>query len=47
LDVLEHDENNNVSKGDVIAQVTTNSYIDTQNKLIAKIGIDNLVLQEF
>ncbi len=42
--VLEHDENNNVFKGDVIAQDTTNSYIHSQNKLIATIGIDNLVV---
>jgi len=43
-DILESDENNNVIKGDVIAQDTTNSYIHSQNKLIATIGIDNLVV---
>ena len=43
-EVCQQDENQNVLKGDVIAQATTNSYIHSQNKLIATIGVDNLVI---
>jgi mannose-1-phosphate guanylyltransferase len=43
-EVCEQDEDKNVVKGDVIAQQTTNSYIHSQNKLIATIGVDNLVI---
>lgn len=34
----------NVLKGDVIAHDTYNSYIHSQNKLIATLGVDNLVI---
>ncbi|GAW95546.1 MULTISPECIES: mannose-1-phosphate guanylyltransferase/mannose-6-phosphate isomerase [Colwellia] len=43
-EVCPKDDDNNVLKGDVIAQTTTNSYIHSQNKLIATIGVDNLVI---
>jgi len=43
-DVCAKDENNNVTKGDVIAQQSSNSYIHSQNKLIATVGVDNLVI---
>jgi mannose-1-phosphate guanylyltransferase len=43
-EVCQQNEDKNVLKGDVIAQQTTNSYIHSQNKLIATVGVDNLVI---
>ena len=43
-EVCDKNEQQNVLKGDVIAQQTTNSYIHSQNKLIATVGVDNLVI---
>ncbi|AAZ27214.1 mannose-1-phosphate guanylyltransferase/mannose-6-phosphate isomerase [Colwellia psychrerythraea] len=43
-EVCQQDDDKNVLKGDVIAQQTTNSYIHSQNKLIATVGVDNLVI---
>ncbi len=43
-EVCHQDEDKNVLKGDVIAQKTSNSYIHSQNKLIATVGVDNLVI---
>jgi mannose-1-phosphate guanylyltransferase len=43
-DVCTKDDDNNVIKGDVIAQQSSNSYIHSQNKLIATVGVDNLVI---
>ena len=43
-DVCPKDKNNNVLKGDVIAHSTSNSYVHSQNKLIATLGVDNLVI---
>jgi len=43
-EVCDKNEDNNVLKGDVIAQHTTNSYIHSQNKLISTVGVDNLVI---
>ncbi|MBU2894675.1 mannose-1-phosphate guanylyltransferase/mannose-6-phosphate isomerase [Colwellia sp. D2M02] len=43
-EVCQQNEDKNVVKGDVIAQQTTNSYIHSQNKLIATVGVDNLVI---
>jgi mannose-1-phosphate guanylyltransferase len=43
-EVCPKDDNNNVLKGDVIAQQSTNNYIHSQNKLIATVGVDNLVV---
>jgi mannose-1-phosphate guanylyltransferase len=43
-EVCPQDEYNNVLKGDVIAFQTSNSYIHGQKKLIATVGVDNLVI---
>ncbi|MCW8832362.1 MAG: mannose-1-phosphate guanylyltransferase/mannose-6-phosphate isomerase, partial [Colwellia sp.] len=43
-DVCQQDEQQNVIKGDVIAHDTRNSYLHSQNKLIATLGVDNLVV---
>ena len=43
-EVCQQDEQQNVLKGDVIAHDTRNSYIHSQNKLIATLGVDNLVV---
>jgi mannose-1-phosphate guanylyltransferase/mannose-6-phosphate isomerase len=45
-EVSEKDENNNVIKGDVIAVNSANNYLHSNNKLIAVVGIDNLVVVE-
>ena len=42
--VCQKDAQHNVIKGDVIAHDTSNSYIHSQNKLIATLGVDNLVV---
>ena len=38
------DSNGNVIKGDVIAQDTTNSYINADHHVVAAIGVDNLII---
>jgi len=43
-EVCQKDYQQNVIKGDVIAHDTSNSYIHSQNKLIATLGVDNLVV---
>jgi len=43
-EVCQQDEQQNVLKGDVIAHDTRNSYIHSQNKLIATLGVENLVV---
>jgi len=43
-EVCQQDEHHNVIKGDVIAHDTSNSYIHSENKLIATLGVDNLVI---
>ncbi|MGB0936903.1 MAG: mannose-1-phosphate guanylyltransferase/mannose-6-phosphate isomerase [Colwellia sp.] len=43
-EVCDQDEQQNVIKGDVIAHNTTNSYLHSQNKLIATLGVNNLVV---
>jgi len=45
-EVSDKDENGNVNHGDVIAHNTTNSYINAGHKLIATVGVDNLVIVE-
>lgn len=35
---------NNIVKGDVILHDTTNSYIETENAMVALVGVDNLVV---
>jgi mannose-1-phosphate guanylyltransferase len=43
-EVCEQDAQQNVLKGDVIAHDTSHSYIHSQNKLIATLGVNNLVI---
>lgn len=43
-DIQEKDENQNVLKGNVVALETKNSYIHAQNRKIATIGLDNIVI---
>jgi len=43
-EVCRQDEHHNVIKGDVIAHDTSNSYLHSQNKLVATLGVDNLVV---
>jgi mannose-1-phosphate guanylyltransferase len=43
-DIKDKDINNNFIKGDVITKNTTNSYISSEDKLIATIGVDDLVI---
>ncbi|MCP4320445.1 MAG: mannose-1-phosphate guanylyltransferase/mannose-6-phosphate isomerase [Alteromonadales bacterium] len=43
-EVCQQNEDKNVVKGDVIAHNTSNSYLHSQNKLIATVGVDNLVV---
>jgi mannose-1-phosphate guanylyltransferase/mannose-6-phosphate isomerase len=38
------DSNGNVIKGDVIAQDTTNTYINADHHVVAVIGVDNLII---
>ncbi|MBL4911007.1 MAG: mannose-1-phosphate guanylyltransferase/mannose-6-phosphate isomerase [Alteromonadaceae bacterium] len=45
-DVNQKDENGNVNYGDVISHNTTNSYINAGHKLVATVGVDNLVIVE-
>ena len=44
FEIGDKDKNNNVVKGDVITQETTNSYISSPNRIIATIGVDNLII---
>lgn len=39
-----HDDNQNVIKGDVIAIDTHNCYVHSTNKLVATLGVDNLIV---
>ncbi|REL37066.1 mannose-1-phosphate guanylyltransferase/mannose-6-phosphate isomerase [Thalassotalea euphylliae] len=43
-EVSEQDQDGNVCKGDVLTHETSNSYLHSDNKLIATVGIDNLVV---
>ncbi|MFT7005560.1 MAG: mannose-1-phosphate guanylyltransferase/mannose-6-phosphate isomerase [Colwellia sp.] len=43
-EVCQKDAQQNVIRGDVIAHDTSNSYIHSENKLIATLGVDNLVI---
>lgn len=45
-DVSAKDENQNAIKGDVITVDSTNNYIYAENKLVATVGVDNLVIVE-
>ena len=43
-DIAEKDENNNVIKGDVLSKNTTGSYINSADKLVAVVGLENTVV---
>ena len=43
-DIGTKDANGNVIKGDVIAQDTTNTYINANHHMVATIGVDNLIV---
>ncbi|MBM7036290.1 mannose-1-phosphate guanyltransferase [Vibrio sp. qd031] len=45
-EVAEHDNHLNASKGDVLSIETTNSYLHSTEKLIATVGVDNLIVVE-
>ena len=44
LDISEKDSSGNVAYGDVMLHKTSNSYIRTDGKLVAAIGVDDLVI---
>ena len=43
-DISNKDKNGNVSQGDVILHGTNNSFVRTDGKLVATIGVDNLII---
>ena len=43
-DEMDKNENNNVELGDCISINTKNCYIDSQNSLVATVGVENLVI---
>jgi mannose-1-phosphate guanylyltransferase len=43
-DISEKDENGNVLHGDVLLHETNNSFIRTDDKLVASVGVDDLVI---
>lgn len=45
-EVSAKDENGNVSRGDVMLHNTRNSYVHASNKLVATVGVDNIVVVE-
>ncbi|MAB50723.1 mannose-1-phosphate guanylyltransferase/mannose-6-phosphate isomerase [Marinobacter sp.] len=45
-DLGEKDKSGNVSKGDVLAHNTANSFIHADHKLVATVGVENLVVVE-
>lgn len=45
-DACEKDENNNVATGDVISIQSTGNYLHSENKLIAAVGVDDLIIVE-
>ena len=45
-EVKPHDADGNVVQGDVLLEKTTNSYLHASNRMIATVGIDNLVVIE-
>ena len=45
-DISEKDENKNVSRGDVITSDSNNCYFNAEQKLIAAVGVSNLVVIE-
>ena len=45
-EVNDKDENGNATRGDVLTEQTSNSFIYSQNKLVSTVGVDNLVIIE-
>ncbi|KJF92744.1 mannose-1-phosphate guanyltransferase [Photobacterium angustum] len=45
-EVNEKDESGNATRGDVLVENTTNSYIYSQDKLVATVGVEDLVVVE-
>ena len=45
-DIGSKDSQGNVIKGDVITQETTNTYINADHKMVAVIGVDNIIIIE-
>ncbi len=45
-DVSKKDKQGNVCQGDVIAVSSNNNYVHSENKLVATVGIDNLIVVE-
>lgn len=45
-EVNDKDSSGNATRGDVLVENTTNSYIYSQNKLVATVGVDDLVVVE-
>ncbi len=45
-EVNDKDESGNSSRGDVLLEGTTNSYVYSQNKLVATVGVDNVIVIE-
>ena len=43
-DIGDKDNQGNVTKGDVITQDTTNTYINANHHMVATIGVDNLII---
>ncbi|MDN3616545.1 mannose-1-phosphate guanylyltransferase/mannose-6-phosphate isomerase [Vibrio gallaecicus] len=45
-DVSDKDKNNNVIEGDVLTVDSQHNYIHAENKLVATVGVDNLIIVE-
>jgi len=45
-EIEDKDENNNVSKGDAILHKTKNTYVKTDGKLVAAIGVNDLIITD-
>ncbi|NOH29037.1 mannose-1-phosphate guanylyltransferase/mannose-6-phosphate isomerase [Vibrio mediterranei] len=45
-EVNDQNADGNAIRGDVLTELTTNSYINAQSKLVATVGVDNLVVVE-
>ncbi len=45
-DIAAHDQHENTLKGDVYANQVVNSYIRSEHRMVAAIGVDNLVIVE-
>jgi len=45
-EVSEHDNNGNVTLGDVLTENVTNSYLRAEHRLLAAVGVENLIIIE-